>query len=132
MRRRSFLRLSTGALAATSLGSWAGCTRAPDPSPALADPVSLGTFADDETIRAIGEAWLELQSPRRAHPSTIVHALLEDDGGAQVGHDDPEALQAFLAGKVQADFDAGRTVLADGWVLADTEARQAALFALTP
>ena len=34
--------------------------------------------------------------------------------------------------QVQNDFATGRTVIVDGWVLAETEARQCALFSLTP
>jgi len=37
-----------------------------------------------------------------------------------------------LDDQVRDDFASGRTVLLDGWVLAVTEARQAALFSLTP
>jgi hypothetical protein len=35
-----------------------------------------------------------------------------------------------LAARVRSDFDAGRTVLLNGWVLSATEARQCALFSL--
>jgi hypothetical protein len=132
MHRRSFIRLSTGALAATSLGSWAGCTRVPDATPALRDPLTLGAFADDETVHAIGQAYLEAQSGRASRPHALVRALLEDHTGTLVGQDDPDALRAFLREKVAADFNHGRTLIADGWVLAVTEARQAALFTLTP
>ncbi|HZF73375.1 MAG TPA: hypothetical protein VEZ51_08080 [Gemmatimonadaceae bacterium] len=37
-----------------------------------------------------------------------------------------------LDDQVRDDFAAGRTVRVDGWVLSVTEARQAALFSLTP
>lgn len=33
--------------------------------------------------------------------------------------------------RIRDDFESGRTVLVDGWVLSVTEARQAALFSLT-
>lgn len=130
MLRRDFLRLSTGALAAT-LGSLSGCTMVPEPSPTLADAATLGTFADDTTIREIGRAYLEEQ-PREARPVRLVRALLEDERGDLMDQGDPEALQRFLLEKVRADFDADRTVVVEGWVLARTEARQAALFSLTP
>ena len=32
--------------------------------------------------------------------------------------------------KIRDDFEAGRTIVVDGWVLSITEARQAALFSL--
>jgi hypothetical protein len=37
-----------------------------------------------------------------------------------------------LDDQIRDDFAAGRTVVVDGWVLSVTEARQAALFSLTP
>jgi hypothetical protein len=129
MLRRAFLRLSTGALTAT-FWSLAGCTQVPEPSPALSDPATLGAFADDSTLRDMGRAYLD-RVPREARTSRLVRALLEDGHGGLMDQDDPEALRRFLLDRVRADFDANRTVVADGWVLARTEARQAALFSLT-
>ena len=37
-----------------------------------------------------------------------------------------------LDDQIEDDFEEGRTVVVDGWVLSVTEARQAALFSLTP
>jgi hypothetical protein len=37
-----------------------------------------------------------------------------------------------IRSQIQADFAADRTVMLDGWVLSVTEARQCALFSLTP
>ena len=41
-------------------------------------------------------------------------------------------LPASRSNQIREDFEDGRTVLVDGWVLSVTEARQAALFSLTP
>jgi hypothetical protein len=41
-------------------------------------------------------------------------------------------LLASRPAQIRDDFEAGRVVLIDGWVLSITEARQAALFSLTP
>ena len=41
-------------------------------------------------------------------------------------------LPASHSSRIRDDFESGRTVLVDGWVLSVTEARQAALFSLTP
>ena len=129
MLRRDFLRLSTGVLAAMS-GSLSGCARVPEPSPTLGDPTVLGTIADDATIRNIGRAYLS-QVPRETRVDRLVRALVEDERDGLVDQGDPEALRRVLVNKVQADFEADRTVVLDGWVLAETEARQAALFSLT-
>jgi len=41
-------------------------------------------------------------------------------------------LPASRSSRIRDDFESGRTVLVDGWMLSVTEARQAALFSLTP
>ena len=41
-------------------------------------------------------------------------------------------LPVSRSNQIRDDFENGRTVLVDGWVLSVTEARQAALFSLTP
>ncbi|HEX6627286.1 MAG TPA: hypothetical protein VF105_04985 [Gemmatimonadaceae bacterium] len=41
-------------------------------------------------------------------------------------------LPSSRSNQIRDDFDSNRTVLVDGWVLSVTEARQAALFSLTP
>lgn len=130
MLRRDFLRLSTGALAAT-LGPLSSCTRVPEPSHILADPATLGSLADDDTIRDIGRAYVA-RTPREVRTARLVRALLEDEGGNLMEQGDPEALRRFLMEKVRADFESDRIVVADGWVLSRTEARQAALSFLTP
>ena len=130
MHRRNFLRLSAGAVVGT-LVPLSGCVDVPDPGATLADPTTLGRLADDETIEGIGRAYLA-QASGEARQARLVRALLEDERGDLMSQDDPEMLQRFLREKVQADFDADRTVVVDGWVLAVTEARQAALFFLRP
>lgn len=128
MRRREFLRLSGGAFVAT-LGTFAGCTPELAPSPTLAKPATLGTFADDATIREIGRGYLSLV-PRETRSDRLVRALLEDEEGELLDQGDADALTGILRTKIRSDFEADRTVLVDGWVLSVTEARQAALFSM--
>ena len=127
MRRRDFIRLSGTACVGTLVAA-PGCTRVPEPSPVLAEPRTLGTFADDATIREIGEAYLAT-APEERRRRRLVRALLEDQGRL-MDQADAEALTRFLEARIRADFEAGRTVLVDGWVLSVTEARQAALFSM--
>lgn len=116
---------------ATGTSALWGCTAIPEPSPTLLDPATLGSFADDTTIQEIGGAYLD-GTPPEARQDRLVRALLEDERGDLVSQDDPEALKGFLADRIRRDFEADRTVIVEGWVLAVTEARQAALFSLTP
>ena len=73
-------------------------------------------------LRRIGERYLA------AHPEERSRALLVADVGP-VG-DDGLASFARLRDRVRDDFAARRTVTVDGWLLARTEARAAALLAL--
>ena len=127
MRRRDFIRLSGTACVATLVAA-PGCARVPEPSAALVEPSTLGTFADEDTIREIGEAYLAAV-PEERRQRRLVRALLEDEG-ALADQVDSEALTRFLRTRIRSDFEAGRTVLVDGWVLSVTEARQAALFSM--
>lgn len=129
MLRRDFLRSSAGALAAT-LAPLSGCDTTSDPNLTLAEPTTLGAVADDATIGGIGRAYLA-SAPQESSRARLVRALLEDEPGDRASQEDPEALTNFLRAKIRADFQADRTVIVDGWVLAVTEARQAALFSLT-
>ena len=52
-----------------------------------------------------------------------------DDASQEARYDEiVNKLEALLNQKIQQDFEAGRTVVVNGWVLSQTEARQCALF----
>ena len=108
--RRRFLQLTALAFAATIVDS--GCSRAGDRG-ALDEP-QLVEILGPERVRELGAHY------RAAHPSENTDAALR------------AAISQGAASRYRDDFEAGRTVLVDGWVLSVTEARQAALFSLTP
>lgn len=110
MDRRAFLAAGATALgfAATSCGA-----RESDPG-ALARPALLASLGND-TVRAIGERYRTLY-PAERDASALRRAILAD--------------REPIAALVARDFDVGRVVVIDGWILSVTEARQCALFTL--
>jgi hypothetical protein len=75
-----------------------------------------------EHWRLIGRAYVADGAPKLKE---LVAQL-----GAVVGSEEPGAMTQPLAEVVRLDFEQGRTIRVDGWVLAETEARVAALVAL--
>lgn len=78
-------------------------------------------IAEREHWAMIGKAYLEGSGPKLRD---LVEQLSAAEGNDEAG----EALP--LADRLRFDFEQGRTVRVDGWVLAETEARLAALVAL--
>jgi hypothetical protein len=112
VRRRQLLQLgwtSVAAAAAWSIPRW--MTGPPSPDHLDAHPGLLDYLEDPEALRRIGLAY------RAAFPWDDDVAVLRD------------ALQ-HRATSPQDDFDHGRWLKVDGWILSRGEARQAALFSL--
>ena len=82
----------------------------------------LGT----ERVRQLGTHY------RAATPSensaAALRAAVSNQGQLRI----PLLGRKSIEDQIREDFADGRTVLIDGWVLSVTEARQAALFSLTP
>ena len=75
----------------------------------------------------IGAAY-KIQVPDEWNEQTLANLVLTDS----TGHAIPEStestkLYALLNQTILQDFEMGRTVIVNGWVLSQTEARQCAL-----
>ena len=79
-----------------------------------------------ERVRELG-AHYRASAPNENSASAL-RAALSSGHGPQ----DSTIKNGSLDAQIRDDFAAGRTVMIDGWVLSVTEARQAALFSLTP
>ncbi|MDZ4701616.1 MAG: hypothetical protein SH809_18030 [Rhodothermales bacterium] len=115
MRRRDFILLNATGLAAACLATpavWAA------PS-AYARPGLLDLFRDDEQVRQIGRRYIE-QHPAEAHTDALEHRLAQTLRGAR-----------NVESCIRNEFAHRETVQLNGWILARTEARQCALFALS-
>ena len=131
MLRRTFVELTSMAVASTFLPFF-GCS-SPDPAlqRKLSLPTTLATINDPATIAEVGKAYME-QVPAENSPEHLIDQLMiSSNGDAIQATADSLSLQKMMSEKVQADFDNGETVVVRGWVLSRTEARQCALFSLT-
>jgi hypothetical protein len=119
--RRRFLQLTALGIVAT-VGD--GCAPATDQA-SIDHPQLLAMLGPDR-VRQLGARY------RSATPSeNTVDALrsaITKDRGSKI----PFLAKESADEQIADDFANGRTVLVDGWVLSVTEARQAALFSLTP
>lgn len=118
MLRRHLLALLT----ATPVLALAGAG-----SPAQAASSLLALPADPAAMRRVGLAYLAVSGERSAE---MIDAALRQRLGAAGEHRDPNGLEHAVTRAIREDFAASRTVLVDGWLLAETECRLCALTAL--
>jgi len=105
----------------------------PDPSLQLrlSVPAMMATLSDSKTIMALGNAYME-QVPEENSPGTLIDRLMMNSDGTSIPEtSDSLVLQEKMQQKVRADFENGATLVIQGWVLSQTEARQCALYSLT-
>jgi len=123
MERRRFLGVIGGtAVAALSVA----CGASPDlERSALARPDLLQALGP-ERVRALGVRYREMVPAERDADSLrdAIRRSLPLTARLSGSSAPP------LARLVHEDFEGGRTVVVDGWILSATEARQCALFAL--
>ena len=123
--RRHFLRLA-GATAVALAGT--DCTRGSDyDSTSMARPALLDALSAP-AVRAIGNRYRALNRDE-AESKTLQSAIR---GARPLTTRLFGAPPASLESLVKADFENGRTIVIDGWVLSLTEARQCALYSLLP
>ena len=123
MERRRFLGLIGGAAVAV-VG--VACGASPDvEQSALARPDLLDALGA-ERVRALGVHYRETTPAERdaASLQAVIRRSLPSSARLSGTGSSPQARL------VHDDFDAGRTVVVDGWILSATEARQCALFSL--
>jgi hypothetical protein len=123
MKRRDFLGITAAGVA--GLTAWPGSTDAAGvPRATLAHPHLLNILRDDGVVAELGRSY------RNAVPAESTAAALEAAILGEAPAPPPASPKAWLTDQVARDFATGRTVTLNGWVLALTEARQAALFSL--
>src|SRR5437762_2351924 len=122
--RRRFLQLS--ALGVIASVTESGCSSAADRDTAAVDRPQLLAMLGPDRVRLLG-AHYRAATPNENSADALCAAISN-------GHRFRIPLLAIgtLDDQVRDDFTVGRTVLVEGWVLSVTEARQAALFSLTP
>jgi hypothetical protein len=132
MKRKDFIALSTLAAASICI-PFLNCT-GPDPEldKKLAVPETLSKLLDEKTIKEIGKAY-GISTPDEYSIKKLEQQLEKDNEGKTVSPTSPaKDAYAFLEKNSQHDFESGRTVVLNGWVVSLTEARQCALLSLIP
>jgi len=126
MKRNEFLQLSAFAAAAISLPLLQSC-KTPVPDDEMVDPEFLSRLFDEQTIRKTGASYLQKTPGEKDHNKLV--GLLAGNS-SMAGSSDEKEIHQYLEEKIKRDFDEGKTVMLNGWVLSVTEARQCALFSL--
>ncbi len=125
--RRDVLR-GLGAFAIVGAMPLVGCG---DPrSSAL--PEALATFySDPDAAAEIGRHYLAL-TPRESDADVLVRAVAGDELELfrKLAIENPSELHELLRAKHREDFDGGRVVVVEGWMLSLTEARLCAIASL--
>jgi len=122
--RRRFLQLSALGIVATLADS--ACAVSSDRPESAIDRPQLLVMLGPERVRQLG-AHYRASTPNE-NSADALRAALSTGHGSQT----PTIKNGSLDNQIRDDFEAGRTVIVDGWVLSVTEARQAALFSLSP
>lgn len=123
MKRRNFLLLTTAGAIATITPFCKTPRPSPTPTPtALNTPDLLGAICDSQTIRKIGRDY-RATTKNESRDDQLTDLLT-------TGLDQNKDQIQQLTTKIKADFDAGRTVTLEGYVISVTEARQCALYSI--
>ncbi len=123
MKRRQFILKSAGGLAIVLMPALIlqSCKTKYDSSLAL--PQQLTFIWDVTTMIAIGNQYQQ-QFPDESNERKLVKLLMKDVP-------DKKDNSINMEEKVIEDYKRDKTVLLDGWILSETEARQCALFSIT-
>lgn len=86
----------------------------------LSEPLMLSRFCDESSLKKIG---IEYRDRFGADDqSNLRQNLLQGVSGTE-GNE----LRESIVNRIREDFDQGRIVRIDGWIISETEARQCAL-----
>ena len=126
MQRRIFIKLSAYGTAALSIPLLNSCSE-PLINKAVAEPRFLSHIFDIKTMIEAGQAYIK-QVPGEGNKNKLTKLLSEDI--PVTGSINTDFIHTYMDNKVRQDFQAGKTIIVDGWILSVTEARQCALFSL--
>jgi hypothetical protein len=123
--RRRFLGI-VGSLAAATAAS--ACHSEPTTTTADLDRPELLDALGADRVSALGRRYREMVPAERAVEPLRDAITRSQPWTARLPWSAPPPVREL----VQRDFEAGRIVTVDGWILSATEARQCALFSLLP
>ena len=123
MKRTQFILLSGLGISAVALPLWYYQCQHSEQEALLTEPEMLSSFLATDAIREIGELYRKQVSDENNEEA--LRALLSQN--ALSAPLNPEHLRQ----QITEEYQLGHTVMVDGWILSQTEARQCALFSLT-
>lgn len=126
MKRRNFIQLSAFATAAISIPFLHSCNSSTT-GHAMMQPTFLSRLFDENTIKDAGKAYLK-NTPSENDKNKLLELLAGNSN--IVNSKDEKAIHQYLDQRIRQEFEAGNTVMINGWILAVTEARQCALFSV--
>ena len=131
MNRRVFVKLGilgTGAMTLPLLH----CRSNDSFNMLLQQPAFLSQICDEKVLREIGIDYRKIK-PQEDKQGQLVSHLMIDENGKKIASDIPDAdLEKTLDQLIKSDFKKDNTITLKGWILSVTEARQCALFSLSP
>ena len=126
MKRRNFLRLSAYAGLALGIPFLPGCKGNPA-NMAIIEAPFLSHIFDRKTMLETGKAYIS-QFPNESDKKKLEDQLLTN---SPISASTPaEEVHDYFEKKSLDDFNHNKTLVVDGWVLSQTEAKQCALFEL--
>lgn len=121
MTRRTFL--AAAALAAAGGGGVAYRLTTSDFDPELEQTAEAARLFDElGPARRVGRAYLD-DHPDEADERALVRLLDEEPGWQGVWEGSPARIAELARRTIRRDYQRGRTVPVDGWILSRTEAR---------
>jgi hypothetical protein len=131
MTRRAFVFNILGTAAAFFI-TQIGCReKVSSNTKALYMPTFLSLIIDENTIREIGLAYISY-APNQTTESFLISKLMTDQNGKPLSRTlSANNISSTLKKKIVQDFEQGKYLFVDGWVLSETEAQQCALFSLS-
>jgi predicted exporter len=127
MKRRTFIGLSAS-LATLKIPLLTGCDKPVEYDPTLEMPVTLAQMCDEKTLLSIGEQYLKTSSTSEKDQRALVDAILEH---GNLKKTDKKQIETTLPLLIEKEYKNQQTVVVDGWILSETEARQCALYYLS-
>jgi len=129
MKRSAFIYYSLIGTAAVVVPSLR-CSNNHNYLQVLRQPKFLSHICDAATLLYIGKGYLE--NFPLYNKEQLVNKLMKENGGKTISKNTGSSLiTSLLDKKIKADFESGRTAVIKGWILAETEAQQCALFSLS-
>jgi hypothetical protein len=129
MNRRDFLFYAAAGSAALSLPAATLTGASSRRLTPLARPRTIQTIGRAPLVYRLGRTY-RARWPDENDPNVLASAIRGEDPASASSPVAGSDLDAQIDRRIQQDFEAGRTVQLEGWILSVTEVRQCALYSI--